>query len=290
MKITDLPAHRFPETKPLLTYLILFLLGVTLTLSGAFVFEQSSLLSRGAAGLGIGLLAAAVAGFLTDWIISPHSTEVLQKTISDAVGAPALLLPRRTLLTEMYQNMTKEATEIDIIGLTLDTFFKGFKIEEITQYIKSGRNFRIMLLFPDSYVAQIRQKEEMGTNFASIIGDSLRIIENICGIWKQGNKREWQGSFEVRFYDTLPHHAYFRADNQFIMGFYFRHTAGVHSEGILIRQKIFSEQDIAANLGEHFEVLWADNKDNTLCSIRAEQGFFKPEVRSNATKLKNELR
>jgi len=118
MKITDLSAHRFPETKPLLTYLILFLLGVTLTLSGAFVFEQSSLLSRGAAGLGIGLLAAAVAGFLTDWIISPHSTEVLQKTISDAVGAPALLLPRRTLLTEMYQNMTKEATEIEIIGLT----------------------------------------------------------------------------------------------------------------------------------------------------------------------------
>jgi hypothetical protein len=80
------------------------------------------------------------------------------------------------------------------------------------------------------------------------------------------------------------------ADNQFIMGFYFRHTAGVHSEGILIRQKIFSEQDIAANLGEHFKALWADNKDNTLCSIRAEQGFFKPEVRSNATRLKNELR
>jgi len=268
---------------------LLFLSGLVLILSGTFILISPAWLSNTVIGLGVGLLGTAVAGTLTAWIIAPHSTEALQKAISKAIGAPAIVLPKRSLLSETYLKMMKEATEIEIVGLTLKAFFVSCSAQDIAEHIRQGKHFKILLLFPDAYVTQIRQREEKATDLVADIEASIRVIEGIFKNW-QCRRRGWHGSFEVRFYDTLPYLAYFRADEQFIIGFYYHHIVGHHSECILVRQKAILEQDIATNLEKHFGALWQDNGGNTLCRIDKRQGFFRPDVRSNAMLLKGELK
>jgi len=140
------------DTRSLLIHLLLLLSGLVSVLGGTFVFVSPSWISNLIIGLGIGLLGTAVAGLLTAWIIAPHSAEALEKTISRVVGAPAIVLPRRTALNETYLKMIEGATEIEITGLTLKAFFVSCSVDQLVKYIKQGKSFKILLLFPDAYV------------------------------------------------------------------------------------------------------------------------------------------
>jgi hypothetical protein len=257
-------------------------------LGGTFVVVRPTWLSTTVIGLGVGLLATAVAGILTAWIIAPRSTDALEKMIARTIGAPVTLLQRRALLAETYLQMMKEATHIDIVAMTLKAFFVSCSNQDIVKCIEQGKHFRIMLLFPDACVTQIRQREEPASNLAADVAVSTRKVQEIFNVWEQ-SRRQWQGSFEVRFYDTLPYHAYFRADDRFIVGFYYHSTVGHQSECILVRENAILEQGIAANLKDHFSALWRDSEPNTLCRLDRRQGFFRPEVQGNATASRSGL-
>jgi len=277
MSKAKLSDSRSLDIKSILTNLLLLSFGLVLTMSGTYAFRQSVLLSNIAIGLGVGLLGTAVAGFLTDWIIAPHSTKVLEEAIARTMGTPALILPKRTLLTEMYRSMVVEAREVDLTSLTLKAFFNGFSIQEIVGYIKQGKHFRIMVLLPGAPVTRIREKEEKAADFTAAIQESLRIVESIYRSWERGDKREWRGSFEVRLYDSIPCFAFFRADSRFIIGYYYHHSVGLHSECVLIKTESVLEHDIAANMREHFRILWRDNEDHVVCRISKRQSFFGDE-------------
>lgn len=264
------PRRRISHKTFLIAYGFILLIGFSLTLMG-FIFDRLSIWSGLFVGLGASCMATAVAGFVTVLIVAPSSADALLERISQTLGSPAVLLSQRTLLTERYRDLTQNATNIDITSMTLKAFLSGFRTDDIIEYIVQGKKFRILLLFPDSQGARVRQKEEPEANLESDIYAAVRAAKTIHDAWKGPNKRKWRGSLEVRFYETLPYHAYFRADDTFVIGFYYHHVAGIHSEAV----QFSADQDVSISFSEHFKKLWEHNEQNALCYIHMSDGFWK---------------
>ena len=205
----------------------------------------------------------------------------------------------RARLTEKYFHLASKAKEIEVAGLTLKSFHDHFDMEDIMGLVKKGKKFRILVLFPTAYVTRIRQKEETTPNFVEDISASLKYFEDIHKIWKKEGS-VWKGRLEVRFYDTIPYFAYFGAGRVSILGFYFHHKSGLQSACIQIQEPARArikmdqpEERLAADIRQHFETLWDDNKANTFCVIgpKRPRSFIKSrkEIFKNADKLKSEL-
>jgi hypothetical protein len=204
------------------------------------------------------------------------------------------LVNERSFLTAKYYDLSKASSEIEAIGLTLKSFRDGFGVDKIVNFLEQGKKIKLLLLFPTAYVTQIRQLEEKTANFEADIKITIQFLEEIYSHWKKSKRREWDGSLEMRFYDTIPYSAYFRADNTIILGLYYRHKSGLQSECIEIQQnprpgKKLSEEGISANLRNSFTKLWEENKDNTYCVIGPEKSFVNPRILANEAKLKKQL-
>lgn len=250
----------------LVSCLIMLLVGLALVLVEAYAPIALPWLTTVLEGIGVGLLGTGVAGIVTAWVVSPRSSQELRRTLSEVVGSPALLLRQRSRLSELYEKKIKGAQEIDIIAMTLSAFFDNFSRDELVELVQNGRSFRLMLWSPTSRAMEIRQQEEPGANIKNDIGLA---ITNVKRVYDRLTEERGTGSFEVRFYETPAYHAYLRGDDEFIIGLYYHHTTGLHSECISIREKLCAEQGVADNLRKHFDALWNENQANLLCRIPA---------------------
>ena len=255
-----------------------------LTLQVANEYYRILLFALGVILVGIGI-----------WVLL--SAERVKKAANASIGTGEQITihPERSVITSDYFKLAKRAWNIDVLGLTLKSFRDFFGVTDIIQLLRDGKKLRILILFPTAYVTQIRQMEEKKDNSANFEDDIETTIQTFEKISAKCKEQGLKGALEVRFYDTIPYFAYFRADNSFVLGPYYHHKSGLKSQSIFIEDEPKKGDNpvtngLTADLKQHFETLWADNQRNTFCVIGSSYSAPNRNVLKNESALKRQLK
>lgn len=219
-------------------------------------------------GIGASLVAAGIVGVMTYLVIEPATARRLEMLITSIVGAPARLLDERHMEAAVYLDLTESGEQIDIMSLTLDAFVQSHNRKQVLDWVNSGKHFRILVLEEQGCAAEIRGMEEDDENLPEKIGRSLSILRARC----RDSRRDiagsqCKGSFEIRTHNGLPYFAYFRSDDDVVLGLYFRHLQGSQSEVLRIKKKESPVFDKAKN---HFKRAWRHGTPVQGCSFGGE--------------------
>jgi hypothetical protein len=240
---------------PNLAYVFSMMLGLILGLLAVGSFNVDKFLSLLVAGISTSLIATGIVGLFTLWIIAPQNARRLEEMIKDAVGFPARILPERRFINKQYVELTEAADRIDVISLSLYAFYDNYPREKLVEWIKEkGKKFRVLVLSPEGRAAELRSMAE-NIDLGKKIRESLWQFQKICDRAESDLNKgsEWAGGLEIRTYDSIPYFAYFRADQQMIVGLYYSHVPGTQSEAILIQK---GDGPIYDKMKGHFEALW----------------------------------
>jgi hypothetical protein len=205
-------------------------------------------------GIGASLVAAGIVGVVTHIVIEPATARRLEMLIKSIVGAPARLLDERHMEATIFLELTESGERIDIMSLTLDAFVQSHNRRQVLNWVVSGKHFRLLVLEEQGCAAMIRGMEEDDENLPQKIGRTLKILRARC----RDSRRDiagsqCKGSFEIRTHDGLPYFAYFRSDDEAVLGFYFRHLQGSQSEVLRIKKR---ESPVFGKARDHFERAW----------------------------------
>ena len=196
--------------------------------------------------------------------------------------SPASLLPARRLLTQVYEEKTAKATQVDIITLTMETLLSHYSEDRLVQWIlHEGKRIRILVLAPDALATRIRGREE-GIDLAAKIVHQMDRLRRLYGKVQERVEdcsEQCKGSLEVRAYDSLPYFAYFRADAEMVIGLYYSHQEGLNSECIYLNR---SEHPVFHKMQGHFDALWSGKigadtplESRIICQISSSGFYFK---------------
>jgi len=184
----------------------------------------------------------------------------------------------RACMTEYYIREVDEGSTIEIISLTLQVVLENYGEDRILKWVKGGKKFRILILYPFSMGAKLRSLEESDDESfltKKINKQVLRLKDLYEMARKFDNFKHYNGSLEVRFYDGIPYFAYFRTENTMALGLYYSHIKGLQSEVVFLDKKT----NVYKNMTNHFSVLWekGDKKEGnkmTLCIISEHRMSF----------------
>jgi hypothetical protein len=182
-----------------------------------------------------------------------------------------VLPAERSLLAEDYLKHILSSAKIDMLALTLQSALEHFGQGRFIQWIKDGKNIRMMMLSPYSAAAKLRSLEE-DTNENFLYNKITVQIKELKSLYTQAEEQlknlNVTGSLEVRLYDDLPYFSYFHTEKVMVMGLYYVHIRGLQSEALLIDEK----SSIHANMCKHFDTIWAKSGTRsdprmTVCTI-----------------------
>jgi hypothetical protein len=189
-----------------------------------------------------------------------------------SIDRDVTVLPaERSLLAEDYLKYILSSAKIDMLALTLQSALEHFGQGRFIEWIKEGKNIRMMMLSPYSAAAKLRSLEE-NPNENFLYNKITVQIKELKSLYTQAEEQLRNlivtGSLEVRLYDNLPYFSYFHTENVMVMGLYYVHIRGLQSEALSIDEK----SSIHANMCKHFEIIWAKSGNRsdpkmTVCTI-----------------------
>lgn len=141
----------------------------------------------------------------------------------------------------------------------MEVFINNYGDDLVEWIVRQGKQFRLLVLKPDTPITKIRGTEER-INLDSKIKAQVESIEGLSIKIKSAitNYGKCKGFLEIKFYEGIPYYAYFRADQEMIIGFYYSHLTGLQSECIYIQE---SDNPIYKKMTGHFEKLWGSTPE-----------------------------
>lgn len=270
---TDEP--KWAIVHPFVFNIILCLFGIIIVLLGHYALHNILLTA-----FGVPLAATGMIGFFTSWLVAPRLIDEITKIITDRFGGPACFLPERRFLTGHYNDRMQVAQEIDIISLSLEAFQNNFPEQELCRWVLTeGKRIRMLVLSPNGKASEIRGREENHNLKQKIEGQIEHLRHHLFLRLDEEIKKGviCKGSFAVSLYDACPYYAYFRADNEIILGFYYSNRPGNLSECLHLRD---NEHDVHKKLRAHFDDLWLhSNKGESsdwrvICEVSGAKAIF----------------
>ncbi|MCI0610785.1 MAG: DUF5919 domain-containing protein, partial [Anaerolineae bacterium] len=234
-----------------------------------------------------GTFMAGVVGiqFIYERYIKAEEQRVFLSYIKAISGSPVLFLPEKRghLSKEYYLPKSAIAKNIDIITLSMRMINEEYAKGDLVRWVvKDGKNFRILVLSPESSSAILIGRQE-GISLPDKIKGEIKRLGNLHQQFqKEVDKAGMcKGSLEVRYYDGIPYYAYFKADHEIIIGLYYSHIVGNESECFLVKETnepVYA--DVFRNFVDHFEILWGDKnqpktRGRVICRIGSEGVYFK---------------
>lgn len=123
-------------------------------------------------------------------------------------------------------------------------------LDEIRKMVSEGGKIRILVLDPESKMAQVRA-ESLGRSNAYIREGILTCLEDLNAL-----KKESPDGVEIKVYDTIPSISVYKADDMVFIGHY---ILGVHAvEGPQL--ELETGKYYADIIVEHFKKLWDKGK------------------------------
>lgn len=262
--------------------IVLAMLGMIIGLGVLGDFSVDAIVSLLGAGVAASLIASGVSGLFALWIIGPQTARSVEEAIRSTLGHPVHILSERRYLAHDFSVLTESAKTVDIISLSLANFVENTPPNSLLRWIAEGKCLRLLVLAPSSPMALQRGREE-GINLPGKIKESLRQLQRICEQAKTEVKKHhtFNGSLEVRVFDSIPYFAYFRCDGSSLLGLYYSHVPGIQSEVIRLDKGSGSAFIKAEG---HFEKLWNECGEGSIspesrrvCIIKGEVVEFSQE-------------
>jgi hypothetical protein len=207
-----------------------------------------------------------LASMVSAQIVGPLRSDLSEiKEDIEALGqdSPARFLQARRKLTRTYEEKTTKATEVDIIALTMEVLLSHYSEDHLVQWIlHEGKRIRILVLSPNALAAGVRGREE-GIDLAAKIMHQMHRLRRLYNKILERIKDcsgQCKGYLEVRTYDGIPYFAYFRADEDMIIGLYYSHLEGLDSECIHLNE---SEHLVFQKMKGHFDTLWSGKTEGS---------------------------
>lgn len=243
--------------------LVIFLIGLILTLIGAFIIKDvrvsvSSNISSGVGSnigsnaktilvsIGCSLIASSVVAFLSSKYLYRRSKI---KDIIDIWGLEGIFRTRQEMNISSNEHMQGLKEQLDIMAFGLGSL-RDAQGDEIERKVKKGLKIRILTLDPKSKFLEQREKDEKKS-----IGSIKKSIENLTE-WIDELKKiaTDEKNIEIEFYDTLPLDFYFREDNALFIGPYLYGKGSQQT----ISYEFKNNSKGFSYYTNYFEKLWSD--------------------------------
>jgi len=179
------------------------------------------------------------------------------------------ILEMRQYLTDLYVAKARKAKKIDLTTLTMETFLNAY-YENLPRWLADGKEIRVLCLAPNACATIVRGRQEQHPLDKKILLQHERLAtlcKNLKNKKDDGSLISVQGSLEVRVYDGMPYHAYFRADNEIILGFYFAHVTGLHSECLYLQKSQSTSSVLFERVKNEFDYNWKESARRPMFSV-----------------------
>jgi hypothetical protein len=181
----------------------------------------------------------------------------------------ACFLRERRFLADLYNEEGAKAKEVDVIALSMEGLLSHYAQADLIRWVADeGKRIRVLVLSPTALATVVRgsQIKRLHVLYSRAM-EQLKTYDGQC-----------KGSFEVRSHDDIPYFAYFRADEEIILGLYYVHIDGLESEALRVSR---TERLVHEKLRDHFEALWIGKtgsevplEDRVICRISGSGGRF----------------
>jgi hypothetical protein len=230
--------------------------------------------------IAIGLVTAGITSIIFEFIIKNEFVEQIKTCLEPNLKIIGL---RENMSNHYIKLFNVAKNRIDIIALTSENLIKAYGTQLLEKIKHEYCEIRILILNPESELWDYRIKNEPGASRELVerhFSESEKFYKNLkcC---KSGENKVFHplGSLIVKTHNNIPYFAYFRADDETILGLYYSYTVGIKSHAISVSKK----DDMFNILERHFNKIWEDSSSQELINISYYQNELAPSKQSETT-------
>lgn len=213
----------------------------------------------------VGLITAGITAVIFEGILKDEVLGQLRVYMKPALR----LVGIRKEMYQKYLDLFRGAhKQIDIVALTSENLTRVYGDLLKSKILTEPCDIRILSLDPESPLWQYRLQDESDYSHEQIretVACSTKFLKGIVSRIKDETdmRSDLKGSLVAKQHSSLPHFAYFRADDRIIIGLYYSFTVGLKSHAIVVEDQSSS---LFRMLEQHFETMWARSQ-NEIVSI-----------------------